>query len=424
MKKCLLFIILFITIISNINVYGDDLNLNCSSNILIDADYGRVLYGKNINKKVYPASLTKLLTALTVLDLGDLEDVLTVDENTPYEIDGSHIALEPGEKLTLEDMLHGLLIASANDVAEVIAKNYSSYDGQFIELMNIKAEKLGTENSNFVNPHGLHDDNHYTTTYDLSRIALAAYNNDIIKDIIKKTKYTIEETNIKTEKRHLISTNKLLVGTGYGNQIILDGRYIDMKYEYANGMKTGYTPEARSCFIGSAEKDGISLISVVIRGSTLDVYTDTHKLLNYGFNLHEKVNLINTNEFIKNIEFENGDSKYLSLISGEDLYSVVKSNEVDNIEKVVALDEYRLPISKGDKIGEVKFYLNNELLGITPIISTFSVDRMVVEDMNLTWFALKTIIFFILAIAVFIIVLRFINKFRLYRLRKNKKIRR
>src|SRR6056297_1692676 len=146
MKKCLLFIILFITIISNINVYGDDLNLNCSSNILIDADYGRVLYGKNINKKVYPASLTKLLTALTVLDLGDLEDVVTVDENTPYEIDGSHIALEPGEKMTLEDMLHGLLIASANDAAEVISKNYSSYEGQFIELMNIKAKKLGAEN--------------------------------------------------------------------------------------------------------------------------------------------------------------------------------------------------------------------------------------------------------------------------------------
>jgi D-alanyl-D-alanine carboxypeptidase (penicillin-binding protein 5/6) len=377
-----------------------------------------------MDKEIYPASLTKLLTALTVLDLGELDDVLTVDEKTPYEIDGSHIALEPGEELTLEDMLHGLLIASANDAAEVIAKNYSSYEGQFIELMNIKAEKLGAKNSNFVNPHGLHDDNHYTTAYDLSRIAMAAYNNDIIRNIINKTKYTIEETNIKTEKRHLISTNKLLVGTGYGNQIILDGRYIDMKYEYANGMKTGYTPEAGSCFIGSAEKDGISLISVVIRGNTLDVYTDTHKLLNYGFNLHEKVNLINKNEFIKNIELENGDSKFLSLISGENLYSVVKSSEINNIEKVIELEKYSLPISKGDKLGEVKFYLNKELLGITPIISTFSVDKIVIEDMNLTWFALKTILFFILAIGVFIIILRFINKFRLYRLRKNKKIRR
>ena len=424
MKKCLLFIILFITIISNINVYGNDLNLNCSSDILIDGESGRVLYDNNMNKKIYPASLTKLLTALTVLDLGSLDDILIVDDETPFEIDGSHIALEPGEKLTLEDMLNGLLIASGNDVAEVIAKNYSSYDGQFIELMNIKAEKLGAVNSNFVNPHGLHDDNHYTTAYDLSRIALAAYNNDIISDIVNKTKYTINETNIKSEKRYIINTNKLLVGTGYGNQIIINNRYVDMKYEGANGMKTGYTPKAGSCLIGSAEKNGFSLISVVIKGNTLDVYTDTHNLLNYGFNLHEKIELIDDKEFIQNIEISSGDSKYLSLISEDGLSRVIKSSEISSIKKVIEINDYTLPISKGEHLGDVKFFINDELLGSVPIVSTFKVAQVVVEEMNLTWFALKVIIFFILAILIFIIILRFINKYRLYKIRKNKKIRR
>ncbi|MBG0765417.1 MAG: D-alanyl-D-alanine carboxypeptidase, partial [Tissierellales bacterium] len=203
MKKCLLFIILFMTIISNRNIYATP-TLDCTSDILIDADSGRILHGHKENMKIYPASLTKLLTALTVLDLGELDDTLIVDENTPYEVDGSHIALEPGEELSLEDMLHGLLIASGNDVAEVISKNYSSYEGQFIELMNKKAKDLGALNSNFVNPHGLHDDDHFTTAYDLSRIAKAAYDNKIIRDIISKTKYTIGVTNKKSEERHLI----------------------------------------------------------------------------------------------------------------------------------------------------------------------------------------------------------------------------
>jgi D-alanyl-D-alanine carboxypeptidase (penicillin-binding protein 5/6) len=374
--------------------------------------------------KIYPASLTKLLTALTVLDLGELDDTLIVDENTPYEIDGSHIALEPGEELSLEDMLHGLLIASGNDVAEVISKNYSSYEGQFIELMNKKAKDLGALNSNFVNPHGLHDDDHFTTAYDLSRIAKAAYDNEIIRDIISKTKYTIGVTNKKSEERHLISTNKLLVGMGYGNQIIINNLWVNMKYEGANGMKTGYTPEAGSCLIGSAERDGVSLITVVIDGSTTEVYTDTHELLNYGFENFEKINLINSNEFIKNIEIESGDSKYLTILSSDSLNALVNKDSIDEVEETILLNEISLPVDEGEVIGTIKYNLNDELIGEVPLVAAFKVDKIIIEETNLTLFALKTIILFILSIILLIIILRLINKYRLYKIRKTKKNRR
>jgi len=423
MKKCLLFIILFMTIISNRNIYATP-TLDCTSDILIDADSGRILHGHKENMKIYPASLTKLLTALTVLDLGELDDTLIVDENTPYEVDGSHIALEPGEELSLEDMLHGLLIASGNDVAEVISKNYSSYEGQFIELMNKKAKDLGALNSNFVNPHGLHDDDHFTTAYDLSRIAKAAYDNEIIRDIISKTKYTIGVTNKKSEERHLISTNKLLVGMGYGNQIIINNLWVNMKYEGANGMKTGYTPEAGSCLIGSAERDGVSLITVVIDGSTTEVYTDTHELLNYGFENFEKINLINSNEFIKNIEIESGDSKYLTILSSDSLNALVNKDSIDEVEETILLNEISLPVDEGEVIGTIKYNLNDELIGEVPLVAAFKVDKIIIEETNLTLFALKTIILFILSIILLIIILRLINKYRLYKIRKTKKNRR
>ncbi len=423
MKKCLLFIILFITIISNKNIYAD-LSLSCSSDILIDAESGRVLYGYQENKKIYPASLTKLLTALTALDLGDLDDILIVDEKTPYEVDGSHIALEPKEELSLYDLLHGLLIASGNDAADVIAKNYSSYEGEFLELMNEKARELGALNSNFVNPHGLHDDNHYTTAYDLSIIAKEAYDKEIIKEIIGKNKYTIDITNIKKEARHLISTNKLLVGTGYGNQIIINNAWVNMKYEGATGMKTGYTPKAGSCLIGSAERDGISLITVVIKGSTTEVYTDTHKLLNYGFDNFEKINLVYANEFIKNLDISSGDSKYLSLITSEDLYTVINKDKLNEIDSSISIKDYNLPVKKGDVLGKIKYSLGDEIIGEVPLKAAFKVDLVIIEDTNLTLFALKTIISFILAIIFLIIVLRIVNKYRLYKIRKQKKNRR
>jgi len=140
------------------------------SAVLIDAGTGSILAEKDANKKMYPASLTKIMTAIIAIEKGNLSDVITVDNDTPYEISGSHIALEPGEILTLKDLLYALMLPSANDAASVIAKHYGGSTEEFVKLMNDKAKELGALNTHFVNPHGLHDENHYTTATDLAII--------------------------------------------------------------------------------------------------------------------------------------------------------------------------------------------------------------------------------------------------------------
>lgn len=344
MKKTFIIIILLLTM-TIVNSFAID-NLECNSSILIDGETGKVLYSKYPDKIKFPASLTKLMTAVVAVENGNLNDTYTVDDETPYTIDGSHIALEPGEKLTLEDLLHGLLIPSANDAAEVIAINSAGSVEDFVEKMNEKATELGMTNTNFVNPHGLHDNSHYTTASDLAKLAVYAYNNEIIRDIINKKNYTIPATNIKKDERLLNTTNRLFIGTGYGNQIIIDGKYRDIKYEGATGMKTGYTPQAGSTFIGSAERDGLTLISVVLDGYITEVYSDTVKLLDYGFNNFERIGLVEENTYIDSTEVIGANVEKIPLITKNGFSSVLEKNEAANITSRITMDELTLPVKR------------------------------------------------------------------------------
>ncbi|MBF6841874.1 D-alanyl-D-alanine carboxypeptidase family protein, partial [Acinetobacter baumannii] len=153
-------------------------------------DTGQILYEKNPHLKLHPASTTKIMTGILAIENGNLNDVVTVDDETPYVIKGSHIALEPGEKLTLKDLLYALLIESANDSALVIAKHIAGTAEEFAKMMNDKAKELGALNTNFVNPHGLTDENHLTTAYDLSLIARYAMKNETFREIVSNYTYT------------------------------------------------------------------------------------------------------------------------------------------------------------------------------------------------------------------------------------------
>ena len=196
-KKIFVYCIIFSIIILNINRVSAQPSILSKSSILIDADSGTVLAEKDANKKMYPASLTKIMTAILAIEMGNLSDVIKVDDDTPYEIDGSHIALEPGEMLTLKDLLYALMLPSANDAASAIAKHYGGSIEKFVKLMNDKAKELGAVNTNFVNPHGLHNNNHYTTAYDLALITRYAMKNEIFRTIVGTQKYEIQPTNKK-----------------------------------------------------------------------------------------------------------------------------------------------------------------------------------------------------------------------------------
>lgn len=420
-KRVLFYILIFTCFLVNFNTVFATPAILSESAVLIDAGSGTILAQKNADKKMYPASLTKIMTAILALELGELTDVITVDDDTPFEIDGSHIALEPGEILTLKDLLHALMLPSANDAASVIAKHYGGSLENFVKIMNQKAKELGAYSTNFTNPHGLHDTNHYSTAADLALITKYAMENDAFRKIVSTTKYEIQTTNKKDEPRYFTSLNKLLYNTSY-NQIYVDGVYISPYYEYANGAKTGYTPEAGNCLVATAKKDGTELIAVTMKGISLEMYQDSHNLFNYGFEEYESTTLVGKNTFIKNIRITNGDSKEISVITENDLTALIQKNSFDDIKSNVYINDITLPIEKNNVVGKIEYTLDDEVIGTVNLICPISVKSSVIESRSSLFMKMVEFIGFLILFAVASVLL--LKVYNDLRIRLNKKKRR
>lgn len=339
----------------------------------MDYDTGKILYDKNMDKPLYPASTTKIMTAILAVENSNLEDIVTVDQEVVSLTEGSHIALEPGEKLTMEQMLYALLVQSANDAANAIAKHVSGSIEGFVQLMNDKAKEIGATNTNFVNPNGLHEDDHITTAYDLALIGRYAMENETIRKFVSTTRYTIEPTNKKTEARYLWNTNNLLAGNALIN---VDGVNVPYKYEGASGIKTGTTGQAGNCLVSFAERDGQRLIAVALKASgEANLYADSHKLLNYGFNTFDNEVLAYKNEFVENIEIKDGSHQYVAGVVNEDFTYPVTKDSLGKIEqKIVLRENLQAPINKGDLLGISEFYLDGEIIGKSNIVSTMDIE--------------------------------------------------
>jgi len=422
-KRIIFYILIFTCLLVNFNtVYATPAILSESA-VLIDASSGTILAQKSADKKMYPASLTKIMTAILAIESGELTDVITVDDDTPFEIEGSHIALEPGEILTLKDLLYALMLPSANDAASVIAKHYGGSLESFVKMMNQKAKELGAYNTNFTNPHGLHDTNHYSTAADLALITKYAMENDTFRKIVSTTKYEIQTTNKKDEPRYFTSLNKLIYNTSY-NQIYVDGAYISPYYEYATGAKTGYTPQAGNCLVATAKKDGTELIAVTMKGISLEMYQDAHNLFNYGFGEYKSTTLGEKNTFIRNIKIPNGDSKEISLVTESDLTALIKKDTLDDIKSNVYINDITLPIEKNSVIGKIEYTLDNKVIGAVNLISPISVKSTAQEGQgNILLSIVKFIGFLILFAAVSILLLKIYNDIRIRINRKKRRSR-
>ncbi len=422
-KKVIAYILLFSVLILNSKAYAEP-NLLCKTAVLIDAETGTILAEKNADQKMYPASLTKIMTAILAIEMGELSDVIKVDDNTPYEIEGSHIALEPGEIMTLNDMLYALMLPSANDVALAIAKHYGSSEEEFVKLMNAKAKELGAYNTHFVNPHGLHNDNHYTTAADLALITKYAMKNETFRKIVRTEKYEVQPTNKKNETRYFTNLNKLIYNSSY-NQILVDGEYISPKYEYATGVKTGYTPEAGNTLVASAEKNGTELIAVAMNGASLDMYQDAHNLFNFGFNEYESAKLANKDTFVQNIKVQNGDSKEISIITESDLSALVKKSEAGKIESKVTIDEIKPPLDKNAIVGKIEYMLNGKVIGTVNLITPTQVKSTVSEESGGGLFlrVIKFMVFIALITAAALFIFKIYNDFRIKINRKKRRKR-
>ncbi|MTI66672.1 MAG: D-alanyl-D-alanine carboxypeptidase [Firmicutes bacterium] len=378
MKKILVITLILIIVLNLTQItYADTLSIPAETAVLIDAKTGNVLYNKNMDKQMYPASTTKIMTAILALEKTDLDNIVTVDSKTPYETqqgDSSHIALRPGERLTMRDLLHALLIESANDAAVVIARYISGSVEDFSKLMNEKAKEIGAKNTHFTNPNGLPDENHTTTAYDLAIMAKYAMEKQTFREIVSKYKYSISKTN-KQPIRYLKSANRLLYGVGASNQINVNGNYVDIKYDGVNGIKTGYTFAAQNCLVSSAKQGNKDLIAVVLHCQGRNVYIATHKLLNYGFENFESKKIAFKREFIENIKVEHGDMPYVTGIIGKDLYiNIPKGRDEDVKRNIVLGEKIQAPIKENQVLGKVEYSLDDEILGTTNIVSATNIN--------------------------------------------------
>lgn len=369
MKKILIFTMTLLFLLNSIAFSeGMDLKLVGEGAILMDYHSKKVFYEENAYEKMYPASTTKLMTAILAVEHGNLKDLVKIDSEIISLTRGSHIALDYDEEVVFEDLLNALLVASGNDAALAIAKHVGggSID-TFIEMMNHKAKELGALNTNFSNPHGLHDENHYTTAYDLALIAAYAMEDDLIREIAAKTTYTIGPTNKKNEPRVLLSTNRFLQGNDTVN---INGQILPAKYDYFIAGKTGYTHEAGRCLVSLAEKDGRKLIAVVLKSDIPNVYGDTIQLFDYGFNNYQLVAIARANEFIQNIEIENGIYPIATGIIGEDFLYPLSTYNIPNVDRIISTyTDLVAPINRGDVIGSVEFFMGDESLGSIEIVS-------------------------------------------------------
>lgn len=338
--------------------------------ILINQDTGQILFEKNANIPMYPASTTKILTALIILEDCNLSDEVTIDADVPY-VDGSGIALEAGEVLTVEQLLYAMLMVSANDAAEALAKHHSNTIEAFAVVMNQRAAELGALNSNFENPHGLPNSQHVSTAYDLALIAQAAMEIPKFQEIVMTQRYVIPANAIKDE-RILNHSNKFIPGVpGSNDKIDVRGETVTKGYDLMTGIKSGYTTVARHCFVGAIELDGQRYISAILKSEGVNMYIDTRNLLDYGLYSMAHYTLYESNEVVDTIKINNTRQTQVKLIPDRTLsIDVPFDQSIDQLVKEISIDDQAaLPIAKGEVLGQIIYKLNDKVVCQANLIS-------------------------------------------------------
>lgn len=268
--------------------------------ILMEESTGTILYEKNMDEAHYPASITKIMTTLLALENGNLSDMVTFSDDAINNTEGSGIARDYGEQMTLEQCLYGVMLESANECAYAVAEHVGGTVENFVDMMNAKAKELGCTNTHFANPHGLQDENHYTTAHDMALIAQAAYQNETFRIIIGTKMYTIPPTNKHAEETVLRNHHDMLCTYHNANR-----KYL---YPYCVGGKTGYTATANSTLVTYAEKDGMTLICVVMDTQSPNQFIDTVNLFDYAFDNFQVLNVAeNDTDYSAETTVDNGN---------------------------------------------------------------------------------------------------------------------
>ena len=356
MKKFLLLILIFLMMVPTFVYADEDVTPNAGSSVLMEVSTGTVLYEKNKDSRVAVASLTKMMAQILILEAveaGNLtweEEVKASSNAAGYG--GTQIYLQPGEMMTVKDLMKGISMASANDATVVLAERIAGSEEAFVKMMNDKAKELGLQNTNFVNPTGLDEDNHYSSAYDMALIAIELLKHDKILEFssVYEDYLRVDSPN----KFWLVNTNKLV-------------RF----YDGADGLKTGFTDNAGYTMAVTARRDDMRLIAVVLGEEVSKVRNaETTALLDYGFNLY-KVNLLKKQgDVVDNIKIDRGNKNSVDVLLGEDITVLSKKSDTEKkYTEKVNINEISLPIKKNDMVGTIDIYDGNNKVGSYSLVA-------------------------------------------------------
>lgn len=341
------------------SVRAEGVEANAKSVILIENSTGNTLYEDNADEQLPIASVTKVMTMLLIMEEIDsghmtVDDMVTVSENA-MSYGGSTMFLEAGEQLTVNDMLKGIAVASANDGCVAMAEHIAGSESSFVEMMNNKAQELGMANTHFMNTNGLDDDDHYSSARDVAIMSRELMTHEKILDYT-----TIWTDSLRNGKFELANTNKLI-------------RY----YEGANGLKTGSTSKAQCCISAAAKRDGMQLTAVVLGAPTSDDrFKSARSLLDYGFANYSITTLAEEGEEVERVSVEKGTAENVGAVTAEESTALFKRGEGKDITRETELEEnLEAPIKAGEKIGTVKFMSAGECVGECDLVADADVGR-------------------------------------------------
>ena len=368
MKKFIgVFLAIILIISQSTLVFADNnsanLNLKCKSAVLMDVTSGQVLYEKDCHEKLPPASVTKVMTMLLICEAIEsgkikLTDEVTISE-TASSMGGSQIFLEPNETQTVDTLLKGIAVASANDACVAMAEYVGGSVEEFVVLMNKRAKELGMNDTNFVNTNGLPVDNHYTSAYDIALMS---------KELLKHKKISKYLTTWMDEV--VVGKKQAKIGISNTNKLV-------KHYQGATGVKTGFTQQAKYCLSASALRNNTHLIAVTLCAETSPIrFKDATNLLNYGFANYESVKICGANDKVTTVKFEKGEKENVDLVAKDDLSVLIKKGDKKDFTKKVQIKEdLKLPIKKNTELGVVKVYRGDELVGESKIINTEDINK-------------------------------------------------
>ncbi|WP_026475897.1 D-alanyl-D-alanine carboxypeptidase family protein [Alkaliphilus transvaalensis] len=368
----MLSIVLLVTLLLSFSIpeveAAQPFDINARSAILIDAATGTVLYEKNIHEAYPPASVTKIMTMLLVMEAIDegkltLEDKVVVSEHAS-KMGGTQLYLEPGEIKTVEELMKGISIRSANDACVAIGEHIAGSEELFVQRMNERAKELGMENTNFVNTNGLPADGHVTTAYDISLMS---------KELLKH----------KEIHRWLTTwMDEVVVGKSQSVQQLVNTNRLIRYYDGANGIKTGYTSEALHCLSASATRGSTTFISVIMGAPTSPIrFSESTKLLDYGFANYNTVEVVKEDSVVGTVPVQKGKGLELNAVAKEDLALLVKKGEEGKVEKEIILPQFvQAPVMKGEKIGEVIVTVDGKEEGRVDLVAQEDAERASIID--------------------------------------------